>query len=67
MKVKRNKKRKKDSESLAIDPNLVKHLKEYIEWLDVKKGALFQGSRGRTCDLRVMSGEGQNTLNAYID
>ena len=46
MKVKRNKKKKKDSESLAIDANLIKHLKEYIEWLDVKKGALFQGSRG---------------------
>ena len=46
MKVKRLKKKKKKLESLAIDSNLINHLKEYIEWLDIKKGALFQGSRG---------------------
>ena len=46
MKVTRSKKKKRSTESLAIDSNLVKHLKEYIEWLDIKKGALFQGSRG---------------------
>ena len=46
MKVIRNKKKKKCSESLAIDTNLVKHLKEYLDWLDEKKGPLFMGSRG---------------------
>lgn len=46
LKVTRNKKMKKLSESLAIDTHLIKHLKEYLEWLDQTKGHLFEGSRG---------------------
>lgn len=46
LKVIRNKRRKKVSESLAIGADLTKHLKEYIEGMDAKEGALFMGSRG---------------------
>ena len=37
-------------DSLAISPELNKHLAEYIEWADLTTGALFIGKRGpMTC------------------
>lgn len=44
IKVQRKKRKKKVVDSLAISPELIKHLKEYIE--DRTTGALFIGERG---------------------
>ena len=38
--------RNKDTETIAIGKDLVKHLREYLEWDDRKKGPLFVGKRG---------------------
>lgn len=44
IKVQRAKKRKKTIDSLAIGPNVVKHIKDYLE--DKTTGKLFVGERG---------------------
>jgi Site-specific recombinase XerD len=46
LKVIRVKKRNRKVESLAIGKDLVKHLKEYIDWTGRIKGPLFEGQRG---------------------
>ncbi|GAF79179.1 unnamed protein product [marine sediment metagenome] len=46
IKVQRRKRKKKVVDSLAISPELNKHLKEYIEWADLTTGPLFIGKRG---------------------
>ena len=50
VKVQRRKRKKKIVDSLAISPELNKHLKEYVEWADLTTGSLFVGKRGpMTC------------------
>jgi len=44
--VTRSKKKRAKPETLAISDELVKHLKEFIEWIGKKKGPLFVGQRG---------------------
>ena len=44
--VVRLKRKKKRSETLAIEMDLAPHLKEYIAWTGRKSGSLFEGSRG---------------------
>jgi len=46
LKVLRLKRKKKSRETLAIGSDLVRHLKEYIEWTGRSKGPLYLGSRG---------------------
>jgi integrase/recombinase XerD len=46
LKVTRLKRKKKSTEMLAIGKDLARHLREYIEWTDRKKGPLFVGQRG---------------------
>ena len=46
LKVTRAKKRTAKAESIAIGKELVAHLREYLEWLDQKRGPLFVGKRG---------------------
>ena len=46
VKVTRRKRKKKVVDTLAISPELNKHLAEYIEWADLTKGPLFVGKRG---------------------
>ena len=46
LKVTRMKRKKKVTETLAIGKELIQHLKDYIEWADLKRGSLFVGSRG---------------------
>ena len=46
IKVKRRKRKKTIVDSLAISPELNKHLKEYIEWAGLTSGVLFIGKRG---------------------
>lgn len=46
LKITRMKRKKKVKESLAIGKELARHLKDYIEWADLKRGPLFVGSRG---------------------
>ena len=46
IKVHRRKRKTKVIDTLAISPELNKHLKEYIEWADLTKGPLFIGKRG---------------------
>lgn len=44
--VKRLKRKKKNCETLAISPELVRHIKSYLNWQDRYKGPLFIGKRG---------------------
>ena len=46
LKVTRLKRSKKKAETMAIGKDLIKHLKEYIDWTDRKSGTLFVGQRG---------------------
>jgi integrase len=46
IKVQRRKRKKKVVDSLAISPELNKHLTEYIEWAELTTGPLFVGKRG---------------------
>jgi len=42
----RLKRKKKVKETLAFGKDIAEHLKEYIAWMEKKKGRLFVGSRG---------------------
>ena len=46
LKVARLKRAKKKAETMAMGKDLVKHLKEYIDWTGRKSGPLFIGQRG---------------------
>jgi len=46
LRIVRVKKKKKCTETMAIGKDLLRHLKEYIEWTGRSKGPLFMGQRG---------------------
>jgi integrase len=46
MKIVRLKRSKKKAEAMAIGQDLIQHLREYLDWAEIKKGHLFVGQRG---------------------
>jgi integrase/recombinase XerD len=46
LRIVRVKKKKRHKETLAIGKDLLKHLREFVEWMGKSKGPLFVGQRG---------------------